>query len=137
MRDMTDMNRRAVIAGVIASAFVRPAKARDLGQWQNSDPETHAWITGLRRPDYPNGACCGESDAYWADDYYARDGKAYARITDNRDDGPLKRPHVEKGTEFEIPPEKLIRNSGNPTPHNWIFLGVNRQVLCFAESTGS
>ena len=59
------------------------------------------------QPDVPNASCCGEADAYWADEVHVKDGKTYAVITDDRPDEPRGRPHVDIGTEIEIPNNKL------------------------------
>ncbi len=94
--------------GALAALFIGNVKAnaRDLGQWGNSDPAVREWYRGLMQPDNPAASCCGESDAYWADEVHVRDGKTFAKITDDRDDGPLHRPHVDVGTEVEIPNHK-------------------------------
>jgi hypothetical protein len=114
-----------------------PAPARDLGQWENSDPNVRAWFRSLMRPDMPTASCCGEADGYWADEVHVRDGKVFATITDDRDDGPLKRPHVPVGTEIEVPPNKLKWDRGNPTGHNIIFLTTYRFVFCFVQGSGA
>src|SRR5512139_2771704 len=93
------------------------ATARDLGQWENSDPAVREWYSHLMQPDNPTVSCCGESDAYWCDVIHVRGGKTFCTITDDRDDGPLKRHHVPLGTEIEIPDRKLTWKDGNPTGH--------------------
>ena len=45
-------------------------------------------------------SCCGEADAYWADAIEIDGDKIYAVITDDRDDGPLKRQHVDSGSKY-------------------------------------
>lgn len=113
------------------------AIARDLGQWENSDPVTREWFKTLMQPDNPDASCCGESDAYWADEVHVKDGKTYATITDDRPDLPLKRPHVAVGTVIEVPDHKLKFDRGNPTGHNIIFiLSGYHMVLCFVQGTG-
>ena len=77
--------------------------ARDLGQWESGDPALKQWYQALMQPDVPNASCCGEADAYWADEIHVRDGKTYAIVTDDRPDEPRGRPHVDIGTEIEIP----------------------------------
>jgi len=72
--------------------------------------------------DVPNAPCCGEADAYWADGVHVRDGKTYVTITDDRPDEPLGRPHLDVGTEIEIPNKKLKWDKGNPTGHGIVFL---------------
>ena len=115
-----------------------PAPARDLGQWENSDPAVGAWFRTLMRPDMPMSSCCGEADGYWADETHVRDGKVFATITDDRDDGPLKRPHVPVGTEIEVPPSKMKWDRGNPTGHSIIFLSSGGQfVFCFVQGSGT
>ena len=104
-------------------------------------PGLDAWYGSLMQPDAPLTSCCGLSDAYWCDDYYARDGKAYCKITDDRPDGPLKRPHVPMGTEIEIPPHKLKFEQngnpvGNPTGHAVVFLSVMGHVFCYVQAGG-
>lgn len=125
-------------------AFVSVAYGHDHGRtdpaWEALTPEVKQWYKTLMRPDMPTLSCCGESDAYWCDDYYARDGKAYCRITDDRDDAQFARPHVPVGTEIEIPPEKLKHDRGNPTGHSIIFLRAVSgwtMVFCYVQSSGS
>lgn len=127
----------AFVLWVVASYVVpTPAKARDLGQWENSDPRVRQWFETLMQPDNPGVRCCGEADAYWADKIEVKDGKVYAIITDTRPDGPLLRPHVPPGTRIEVPPHKLKWDRGNPTGHTVIFLNASGQVLCFVQATG-
>lgn len=88
------------------------------------------------QPDNPTVPCCGEADAYWCDDIHVKGGEAYCRITDNRPDGPLGRPHREIGEEFQIPPQKLKHDKGNPTGHSIIFLSTSGNTYCFVQSGG-
>src|SRR4051812_9399632 len=74
-------------------ASVRPSLAHDLDH-----PEFDAWYAELRQPDNPTASCCGKADAYWCDDYYAKDGKAFCKITDDR--VVPHRPPVPVGTEI-------------------------------------
>lgn len=99
--------------------------------------EMDQWYAGLMQPDNPSASCCGKADAWWCDDYYARNGQAYCKITDDRDDAPLKRPHIDTGTEILIPPHKLKFDRGNPTGHNIIFLTVMLHVFCFVQGSGT
>jgi hypothetical protein len=65
-----------------------------------------------------------------------RQGKTYCKITDDRPDEPLGRPHLALGTEFEIPNEKLKYDAGNPTGHAILFVTGNGVVMCFVQGTG-
>jgi hypothetical protein len=58
------------------------AHARDLGQWDAGAPDVREWYQSLMQPDVPTASCCGEADAYWADEIHVRDGKTFATITD-------------------------------------------------------
>lgn len=121
---------------VLAALWMNYAYARDLGQWENSDPAVSQWYRSLMQPDYPTSPCCGEADAYWADEVHVRDGKTFAIITDDRDDGPLKRPHIPIGTEIEIPNHKLKWDKSNPTGHGVVFMSFSRHVFCYVQPGG-
>jgi hypothetical protein len=135
-----DMLTVAVLAAFVTFVFVfetlRLAHARDLGQWQNSDPDLRAWYQGLMQPDVPNASCCGEADAYWADEVHVRGGKTFATITDDRPDEPRGRPHIENGTEIEIPDNKLKWDRSNPTGHGVVFLSRAGYVFCYVQPGG-
>jgi hypothetical protein len=88
------------------------------------------------QPDVPNASCCGEADAYWADEIHVRDGKSYATITDDRPDEPLGRPHLKNGTEIEIPNHKLKWDRSNPTGHGIVFLSRIGYVFCYVQPGG-
>jgi len=108
------------------------------GQWAQVDPVVSEWYRELKQPDNPQMSCCGQSDSYYADRVYYKDGKNIAVITDTRDDAPLQRPHVSPGTEFVIPDHKMKWDDGNPTGHSVIFLSNvgadgNRDVYCFVD----
>jgi hypothetical protein len=113
------------------------AHARDLGQWENTDPTIHEWYQTLTQPGAPYASCCTEADAYWADVVHVKDGKTYAVITDDRLDGPLGRPHIANGTEFEVPPEKLKYDRGNPTGHAILFVSTAGYTWCYVQSSGT
>lgn len=123
-----------ILLGVL---YVAPAWCRDLGQWEGSDPTVRAWYQSLMQPDAPATSCCGEADAYWADEIHVRSGKTFAVITDDREDAPLGRPHIAIGTEFEVPNHKLKYDQGNPTGHSVVFLSRNGWVYCFVMGGGT
>lgn len=121
---------------LLALLLTRHANARDLGQWSDGDPAIRNWYQSLMQPDAPNTSCCGEADAYWADEIHVRDGKTYATITDDRDDAPRGRPHIDIGTEIEIPDHKLKWDRANPTGHGIVFMSRSRFVFCYVQPGG-
>ena len=134
---MKRVSSETIAAILIFMGSVGFSAARDLGQWDNADPTVREWYRFLKQPDEPTASCCGEADAYWADEVHVRDGKTYAKITDDRPDESLGRRHRELGTEIEIPNNKLKWDSGNPTGHNILFLGYSDVVFCFVQSSGT
>ncbi len=118
-------------------ALLSVAFARDVGQWTNVDPKIHEWYQHLTRPDMPGSICCTEADAYWADEVHVRNGKMYVVVTDDRDDGPLHRPHIPNGTEIEVPPEKLKYDEGNPTGHGVLFVSTSGFTWCYVMGSGT
>src|SRR6202012_1571946 len=127
---------KRIVLGLVLSSATAMVNARDLGQWENTDPPIRQWYRALMQPDVPTASCCGEADAYYADEVHVRDGKTYAVITDDRPDGPLGRPHIESGTEFEVPPEKLKWDRSNPTGHNVLFVSTAGYTWCFVQGSG-
>ena len=110
------------------------AFAHDSGQWPDGDLKQ--WYQSLMQPDVPTASCCGAADAYFADDVHVRDGKTYVTITDDRPDEPRGRPHVEIGTEIEVPPNKLKWDAGNPTGHGVVFISRGGYVFCYVQPGG-
>lgn len=123
----------ASLAILILVLSIHFARAADNGQWK--DGPIKEWYQGLMQPDTPNASCCGEADAYWADEVHVRDGKTFATITDDRDDAPRGRPHIDVGTVIEIPENKLKWDRGNPTGHGIVFLSRTRYVFCYVQPT--
>ena len=128
--------KRIILFLGICGCLVTELGARDLGQWENADPAIRQWYQSLMQPDVPTASCCGEADAYWADEIHVRDGKTYVRITDDRPNEPLGRPHVENGTEIEIPNSKLKWDQSNPTGHGIVFMSRTRYVFCYVQPGG-
>jgi hypothetical protein len=136
--------KTALLAVTLVLACVGVTAARDLGQWENSDPATRLWFETLRQPDNPAVSCCGEADAYWADGVEVKNGKVFAVITDDRPDERtmpsgyvISRPHVPVGTRIEVPNYKLKWDRGNPTGHTVIFLSADRSVYCYVQGDGA
>ena len=96
----------------MVSGLAVGAHARDLGRWDAVDPALRHCYQALMQPDVPTASCCGEADAYFADEIHVRDGKTYAVITDERPDEQRNRPHLDVGTEIEIPERKLKWDRG-------------------------
>ena len=143
---------------VVVALGVRGSYARDDGHWaERVGPEVAEWMGSLMQPDtVKNGtgySCCGEADAYWADDVHVatgHDGEKFiiARITDTRDDALLgNRQHENVGTEYVVPTNKIVgfeqRLRGNPSGHTVIFLAapiqfldrtLKRDVICFVPN---
>lgn len=124
-------------------ALLARAWAHDEGQWGAQDPVVRDWYQHLMQPDVPMVSCCGEADAYWCDTVHLKGDKTFCTITDDRPDAPLRRPHVDIGTEIEIPSNKLKWDRGNPTGHAVVFLSSvgfggeeTHRVFCFVQSTG-
>jgi hypothetical protein len=66
----------------------------------------------------PPVSCCGEADAYWADQVrVGPNGEIIAAITDDREDGPLRRMHEDIGNKYIVPLNKIIKKDVNPTGH--------------------
>lgn len=132
------------LAAVLAFYFIVAAPwafGRDLGQWEGSPPEVRAWFSRQMQPDSPfesNWSCCGPGDAYWADEIEIRDGRFFAIVTDDRDDAPLGRPHIDIGTRIEIPPHKFNdpRGDPNPTGHGIVFVSISGTVYCYFNPPG-
>ncbi len=149
----------------LAVLIVGQAAARDLGQWNDTDPALRQWYKSLLQPDtitigasgLVGSSCCGEADSYFVDVYvrsnWMRGTEIVAIIDDDRDDQKLMRIHEEPGTQYVIPPNKIVgekQRIGNPTGRAVVFLGattmgggfgdnhrlVPRPVLCFVDDTG-
>jgi hypothetical protein len=113
------------------------ANARDLGQWEQSDPAISAWFKSVKMPDHPTVSCCGEADAWYADETEnGPNGELIAVITDERSDEPLRRRHIPVGTKIVVPPEKIQWRYGNPVGHTIIFLNPDNQVWCYIQNGG-
>lgn len=123
------MTRGFICAVLFTLVFVSPALAHD-----HDNPALDEWYAGLMQPDNPATPCCGKADAYWCDDYYAKDGKAFCRITDDR--VVPGRPTIAIGTEIEIPARKLKWDRGNPTGHSIVFVSAGGALYCFVQAGG-
>lgn len=83
----------------------------------------------------PGSSCCGEADAYWADEYVIHDGEFYAIVTDERT--VPGRPFVPVGTKIKVPQKTLdVFHQGNPTGHAIVFLASGEYPICYFFGTG-
>lgn len=117
----------------------RHAHARDNGGWADTSPLVRKWFSELMQPDNPYVSCCGESDAYEADEYTVDGDTVVAIITDERGDtfpNGVTRPHIEPGTKVRIPPGKVKFDAGNPTGHGILFIGSGG-VYCYVAPGGA
>lgn len=124
---------------IVAAAIIyiaTPARGADNGQWEATDANIRAWYRELMQPDNPRVSCCGEADAYYADGFEIDGDKYVAIITDEREDGPLGRPHIPAGTKIVVPNSKLKYDRGNPTGHGVIFVSTALDVLCYIVPGG-
>ena len=129
---------RLPIAAVAALVTILPAIARDNG-WEDTPAEQRKWFQSLMQPDAPAVSCCGEADAYEADDYEVEGDHYVAIVTDERGDvfpSGATRPHVEPGTHIHIPNGKMKWDAGNPTGHGYVFMGAGGSVYCYIAPGG-
>jgi hypothetical protein len=127
---------KSIVFAFAVGGLISAAPARDLGQWDEMDRAVREWYQALMQPDMPSASCCGEADAYWADEIHVKEGKTYATITDDRPDEPRRRPHIDIGKQIEIPNKKLKWDKANPTGHGIVFLSRNGEVFCFVQPGG-
>jgi hypothetical protein len=107
-----------------------PAVARDNGQWVNSPKHIRQWFQSLMQPDNPAQSCCGEGDAFEADNWeIEEDGTIVAIITDGKGTVP-------NGTRIVVPDRKMKWDAGNPTGHGIIFLTSTYQAICYVTPGG-
>ena len=113
-----------------------PASAADL----YAAPDLNDYYASLMMPDNPRASCCGEGDAYFADESEVdANGNLVAIITDTRpnnrplpDGRTISRQPIKPGTRFVVPQSKIRKRPiPNPTDHTIIFIGPGFNVLCY------
>ena len=119
---------------LLAIFLLQPVQAADNGQWEATDPVIRKWYQGLMQPDNTTVSCCGETDAYFADDFEVVGGQYLAIITDDRE--VPGRPYVRPGTRVLIPNHKLKYDAGNPTGHGVVFMNTIGNVYCYIVPPG-
>lgn len=114
----------------IALFVAAPAFAND-DPFAGADPVVREWMRTLMQPDFPTVSCCGEADAYEADDFEVEGDHYVAIITGWRFVG-----NIPIGTRIPVPNHKMKWDAGNPTGHGIIFIGSGMQVYCFVAPGG-
>jgi hypothetical protein len=121
-----------VAAGYAAHA--RPSEAFDPAS------KISRWYADLMQPDNEHVSCCGDADAYWADDFdIDEDGQYVAIITDDRGpeyDAKVGRETRPVGTRVVVPNRKLKYDQGNPTGHGIIFVSSGGAAICYVTPAG-
>jgi hypothetical protein len=121
-----------------------------------NQPDSYSTADGDPAKNTPTN-CCGEADAYWADEFETNDeGNLVAIVTDPRDDNQFHRGvtgaarvHVPIGTRVEIPQRKIItfpQQPPNKTHHGWVWLSpytdenndpISWNVICYLSPDAS
>jgi opacity protein-like surface antigen len=104
--------RKAILGAASALALASPAVAADLPVTPYSDVPSYERHTYEYRAAPP------------------------VIITDERDDEPLRRPHIDNGKRFLVPNSKIKWDSGNPTGHGIIFIGHGLEIHCYLPPGG-
>jgi hypothetical protein len=114
---------------IVLAIGVATANARDDGQWADRPESIRQWFQSLKQPDHPRVSCCGEADAFEADQFAVEDDHYVAVITDGKGVMP-------SGTRIPVPNSKMKWDKGNPTGHGIIFIGKEGQVYCYVAPGG-
>jgi len=107
--------KTAIIAVMLLTAV------RNDGQWADNSPNIQRWFQQIMQPDNPSMSCCGEADAFEADDFEVEDDHYLAVITDGR--GVIR-----PGTKIPVPNHKMKWDRGNPVGHGFVFLSTPTTV---------
>ena len=115
--------------GLVLLLVAAPAPARDNGQWKSSPANVRQWFQQLMQPDNPRVSCCGEADAFEADNFEIEGDHYIAIITDGRG-------VIANGTRIPVPNRKMKWDKGNPTGHGIIFISTTGDVYCYVTPGG-
>lgn len=122
----------------------RPSVCANIPSGPRAD-RCHYWVQTVQRPDLPGASCCGEADAYIADDFEVVNGELFMIITSDypppagysdEEGNPVTPPpntfHASKGMRIKIPPEKMVTRPEhtNRSPHGVIFMSSSGAVFC-------
>jgi hypothetical protein len=113
-----------ILGGALCAALARPSP-----QWADEPLPVRQWFQSLMQPDNPNLSCCGEADAFEADDFEIEGDHYVAIITNGKGVIP-------SGTRIAVPNHKMKWDRGNPTGHGIIFIGSQGQVYCYVTPSG-
>jgi hypothetical protein len=69
---------------LVLAFFIGLARARNNGRWDDRPLEIRQWFQSLMQPDNPYMSCCGEADAFEADQFEVQGDHYMAIITDGR-----------------------------------------------------
>jgi hypothetical protein len=103
--------------------------AADNGQWAGQPANVRHWFNSLMQPDKPNVSCCGEADAFEADQFEIEGDHYVAIITDGHG-------LIPSGTRIPVPNTKMKWDAGNPTGHGVLFIGSNGTIYCYVAPGG-
>lgn len=103
--------------------------ARSGPQWDNQPIAIRQWFQKLMQPDNKAVSCCGEADAFEADDYEIEGDHYIAIITDGK--GVLP-----NGTRIAVPNYKMKWDEGNPTGHGILFISSAGAIYCYVTPGG-
>jgi hypothetical protein len=125
------MNLSFALIALLVSA---PVLARDNGQWTSSPANVRQWFQQLMQPDNPRVSCCGEADAFEADNFEVEGDHYIAIITDGKG-------VIANGTRIPVPNRKMKWDKGNPTGHGIIFIGGREangewRLFCYVTPGG-
>jgi hypothetical protein len=148
------MRRLSVLfaVGALASACVA-THARPADKWAQASPDRQEFFKGAVMPGLPPSqkpeSCCGEADAYEADDFDTEQGSLFAILTCNdpencpaeRDDGDGgTTPSLPEGKRILIPADRILppppAGIVNRTGHGWVFISTSGKVWCYSPPSG-
>lgn len=119
-----------IIVLLLLIAIAPRAYSRDGGQWADAPVSVRQWFQSLMQPDNPYMSCCGEADAFEADNFEI-EGDHYVAIITKGKEGSFP-----AGTRVQVPNAKMKWDKGNPTGHGIIFIGSQGQVYCYVTPGG-
>jgi hypothetical protein len=85
---------------IVLMLLALPAATRDLGQWGDQPRSVRQWFQSLMQPDNPYQSCCGEADAFEADNFEISGDQYVAIITNGKGIIP-------DGTRIPVPNQKV------------------------------